>query len=74
MCEAVELQRNPHMTKEELTQRFLKSLNLKKVVWLKKGLADDYQVFEGKFVKHGIHNLMSTGGHVDEVRLEREGS
>ena len=68
VCEAVELQRNPHTTKEELTERLKQVFNIKKVIWLKRGLADDYQVFEAKFAKHGVFNLMCTGGHVDEVR------
>lgn len=62
-CEAVTLQRNPDRTKEDLEDVYKKSLGIKKVIWLPKGLAEDENGFNlqlGKYVGYG------TGGHTDE--------
>jgi agmatine deiminase len=61
--EQVALQRNPSWTKEEIEAEYKRVMNVKKVIWMKKGLADDdhiYQLHEGKYVTFG------TGGHTDE--------
>lgn len=61
--EAVTLNRNPHLSKEEIEQDILNTLGQRKVIWLKEGLAEDpHQVkhFIGKYYGFG------TGGHVDE--------
>jgi agmatine deiminase len=61
--EAVTLQRNPGWTKEEIEAEYMRVLNVKKIIWMKQGLADDghiTELFFGKYVSNG------TGGHTDE--------
>jgi agmatine deiminase len=61
--EAVTLQRNPGWTKEEIEAEYKRVMNVKKVIWMKQGLADDEHIWhlhEGKYV------TMGTGGHTDE--------
>jgi agmatine deiminase len=61
--EAVTLQRNPGWTKEEIEAEYKHVMNVKKVIWMKQGLADDEHIWhlhEGKYVTLG------TGGHTDE--------
>ncbi len=62
-CEAVTLQRNPGWTKEEIEAEYRRVMNVKKVIWLKQGLADDEHIWH-------LHNrkyvTMGTGGHTDE--------
>lgn len=61
--EQVTLQRNPGWTKEEIEAEYKRVMNVKKVIWMKKGLADDEHIWhlhEGKYVTLG------TGGHTDE--------
>lgn len=50
--EAVALNRNPSMSKRQIEDEYKRVLGVKKVIWLKKGLAEE----------DGI-----TGGHVDEM-------
>lgn len=50
--ESVALKRNPTMTKQQIEEEYCRVLGLKKVIWLKRGLAED----------NGI-----TSGHVDEI-------
>ena len=65
--EVVELQRNPQISSlTELEEKFKKIFNVSKVIWLKKGLADDNQTFVGKF-PDGSFPSAGTGGHIDEV-------
>ena len=65
--EVVELQRNPQISSlAELEEKFKKIFNVSKVIWLKKGLADDNQTFVGKF-PDGSFPSAGTGGHIDEV-------
>ncbi len=65
-CEAVELQRNPEKTKDEIENALLKAFNLKKIIWVKRGVAEDNSTFKGK-LPGGIFTTQATGGHVDEV-------
>jgi agmatine deiminase len=62
-CEAVTLQRNPGWTKEEIEAEYKRVMNVKKVIWLKRGLANDEHIWH-------LHNrkyvTMGTGGHTDE--------
>jgi agmatine deiminase len=61
--EAVTLQRNPGWTKEEIEAEYKRVMNVKKVIWMKQGLADDehmWHLHESKYVTLG------TGGHTDE--------
>lgn len=50
--ESVALKRNPTMTKPQIEEEYCRVLGIKKVIWLKNGLAEDNEI---------------TGGHVDEI-------
>ncbi|HEX3030638.1 MAG TPA: agmatine deiminase family protein [Bacillota bacterium] len=50
--ESVALARNPGMTKVQIEQEYQRVLGVKKVIWLKKGLAEDDTI---------------TTGHIDEI-------
>ena len=63
--EAVELQRNPGMTKEQITDELKRVCNVQNVVWLKQGLADDDLTYYGP-LPNGKLPVMTTGGHIDE--------
>jgi agmatine deiminase len=65
VCEAVELQRNPHLSRDQLTDLFMRIFHLTNVIWMKNGLADDRMMWEGK-LPGGVYNMPCTGGHVDE--------
>jgi agmatine deiminase len=64
LCEATVLQRNPNMTKEYIEAEFKRVLGVTKIIWMKKGLADDphryFRRINGNYVGGG------TGGHTDE--------
>ncbi len=68
--EAVELQRNPDKTRDEIEEEFKKIFNLKKVIWLKKGVYEDDLPFNGMLPgpdgSKDIMTAMATGGHIDE--------
>lgn len=68
--ETVERQRNPNKSREEIEAEFNKIFNLKKVIWLKKGLYEDDHVFDGPLPgpdgRKDILTCMTTGGHIDE--------
>lgn len=72
VTESVEVQRNPNMTISEMENEFKRVFGVKKVIWLKNGLANDQQSFygvhdvlyEGKLIK--AFNSTATGGHIDE--------
>lgn len=70
--EIVELQRNPGKSKEEIEAEFKRVFNVEKVIWLKRGIANDAHAFEGKIqvVYNGeirsVFGTMGTGGHIDE--------
>lgn len=70
--EQVTLQRNPGWTKEEIEAEYKRVMNIKKVIWMKKGLADDEHIWhlhKGKYLTFG------TGGHTDEfVRFADAGT
>ena len=61
-CEDVTLQRNPDWSKSEIEAEYRRLFNIKKIIWLKHGMADDAKMrkIQGKYVSLG------TGGHVDE--------
>lgn len=63
LVEAVDLQRNPNLTKEQIEKEFMKILNLKKIIWLKKGLVEDDLPVTGKLPGDIYHN--GSGGHID---------
>ena len=47
LTEAVALKRNPNLTKSQIENYYKKALGLKKVIWLKKGLAEDDDITTG---------------------------
>ncbi len=64
LCEATVFQRNPGISKEMIEAEFKRVLGVSKIIWMKKGLADDPHFFfrriTGEYVGGG------TGGHTDE--------
>ncbi|MFC2163781.1 agmatine/peptidylarginine deiminase [Acidobacteriota bacterium] len=64
VTEVVELQRNPDWTKAELEKEYKRIFNVKKVIWLPEGVAEDDFTFKG--VLPGRIFVRGTGGHIDE--------
>lgn len=64
VTEAVEMQRNPDWTKAELEREYKRIFNIRKVIWLKEGVAEDDFTFKG--VLPGKIFVRGTGGHIDE--------
>lgn len=64
LCEATVFQRNPDMTREELEVEFKRVLGVSKIIWMKKGLADDPHYFMRRIVDNYVGG--GTGGHTDE--------
>lgn len=60
--EQVTLQRNPDWTKEEIEEEYMRIMNIKKVIWLKNGTADDSR----SFTYNDGYVAFGTGGHTDE--------
>ncbi|MDP4182227.1 MAG: agmatine deiminase family protein [Bacillota bacterium] len=52
VTESVALKRNPSMTKQQIENEYKRVLGVKKIVWLKKGLAEDDRI---------------TSGHINEI-------
>jgi len=65
VSEAVEMQRNPSMTKEEIETELKRVFNATNVIWLKQGLADDDLTYKGMLPGNALP-VMTTGGHIDE--------
>ena len=65
VTEAVELQRNLGMSKADIEAELKRVFRLKKVIWLKQGLADDDLSTKGQ-LPGGIFTVLTTGGHIDE--------
>ena len=67
VTETVELERNPGMTREEIEREFRRLFNVKKVIWLRRGLCEDDSTFAGTLP--GPDGLVYTsgtpGGHTD---------
>lgn len=61
--ESVTLQRNPHLSKETIEQDLKRVLGQKKIIWLKKGPADDDRALLGDSVLYAVRGTL---GHVDE--------
>ena len=67
--EAVEMDRNPHMTKKEMEKEYKRLLGVKKIIWLKKGLVEDDHTFLGPVTTlegQKAYTVVTTNGHVDE--------
>jgi len=69
VTEAVELQRNPNMTRDEIENEFKRLFNVTKVIWLKKGLYEDDLTFMGPLPgrdgEKNVYTVITTGGHID---------
>ncbi len=71
-CSAVEKNRNPSLSLSEIEQLLKDTFNLRKVIWVEQGLADDAQTFrtcpeyQGGNLPGGVFTPLCTGGHVDE--------
>jgi agmatine deiminase len=61
--ETVTMQRNPGVKKEFLEAEFKRVLGAKKIIWMKRGLADDPHIIRPIT---GIYVGFGTGGHTDE--------
>lgn len=70
VVEAVERQRNPTLTKEQMESEFKRVLGVTKVIWLKRGRYDDDLAFAGRLPdqdgKLELYTPITTGGHIDE--------
>lgn len=68
--EAVELQRNPGITREQLDVEFKHIFNVDNIIWLKQGLYEDTLAFDDVLPgPDGLKNVLTcitTGGHIDE--------
>jgi agmatine deiminase len=63
--EATEMQRNPHLTRDQIERELLHVLGQKKMIWLKRGVAEDDDAERGP-VYANIY-AAGAGGHVDEM-------
>jgi agmatine deiminase len=62
--EETEIQRNPGMSREEIEKELLRLLGQKKMVWLKRGIAEDDDPMHGPLYS----NVYPIGcGHIDEM-------
>ena len=64
-CEAVELQRNPNISKEDIEKELLSIMGQKKIIWIKQGPREDDKCTRGP-IENSIYTPTITGGHVDE--------
>jgi agmatine deiminase len=64
LCEATVFERNPDLKKEYIESEFKRVLGVSKIIWMKKGLADDPLHFFRKIT--GNYYGGGTGGHTDE--------
>ena len=61
LVEAVELDRNPNMTKPQIEKEYKRVLGVTHFIWLKKGPKEE----EWGRLENGIYGI-GTGGHIDE--------
>jgi len=69
LVEAVELNRNPEKTKQELEAEFKRVLGVTNIIWLKEGVYEDEQTFRGPIEienNQKAYTAVTTGGHIDE--------
>jgi agmatine deiminase len=64
--EVTELDRNPGLTKEEIEKELMRILGQKKMIWLKRSIADEDKCSDGPIIDD-IYSVTITGGHIDEV-------
>jgi agmatine deiminase len=65
ITEAVVSQRNPDWKRDDLEEELKRIFNLKKIIWLPKGVADDELTFRGT-LPGNVFTVITTGGHIDE--------
>jgi agmatine deiminase len=63
---AVEAQRNPGKSKNQVASEFRRAFGVKKVVWLPFGVMEDDLTFRGP-LPGGVYTCITTGGHVDNT-------
>ena len=70
VVEAVEKQRNPGMTKEQMESEFKRVLGVTKVIWLNQGRYDDTLPWVGRLPDQdgalSLYPTTASGGHIDE--------
>ena len=69
LTEAVELQRNPGMTRDEIEAEFKRVFGVTNVIWLKNGVVEDEYTFDGPIPGpdgEDAYTVITTGGHIDE--------
>lgn len=69
VVEAVEKQRNPSLSLQQMEQIFKDKFGQKKIIWLKKGVHEDDFSFDGPIPigRNELgYTLLTTGGHIDE--------
>jgi agmatine deiminase len=70
VVEAVEFERNPGKSREEIETEYKRIFNIKKMIWLKKGVYEDDSAFSNLMPgPDGLKNIwhtLTTGGHIDE--------
>jgi len=66
LCEATVLHRNPDRSREEIESEFKRVLGVSKIIWMKKGLAEDPLSKSGRFITGKYFAAWGTGGHTDE--------
>lgn len=67
--EAVEINRNPGMSKQQMEAEYKRLLGVKKVIWLKQGLVADNHTFLGPIKTADgtkAYTVVTTNGHIDE--------
>jgi agmatine deiminase len=65
VTEAVELQRNPFMTRLEIDYELRRCYGVRQVIWLPEGMLEDQGVFRG-VLPGGVFTPGGTNGHTDE--------
>lgn len=64
LCEATVFQRNPELSRDDIEKEFKRGLGVTKIIWMKRGLADDPNSFFRRIADNYIGG--GTGGHTDE--------
>ncbi|MBN2546996.1 MAG: agmatine deiminase family protein [Spirochaetes bacterium] len=62
---SVELSRNPDKSLKELEENYKNLFGIRKIIWLKKGLAADDSYYHGP-ITDNIYSSSITDGHIDE--------
>lgn len=69
VVEEVEMGRNPHLSKEEISAELSRMTGATQVIWLKQGLKEDEHTFLGPISLAGgakAFTVLTTNGHIDE--------